>query len=1083
MLRFLAIVFLATLSLPAANPLFTQPALSKSHLVFHHAGDLWIVPRDGGEARRLTSAQGNENQPYFSPDGQTIAFSGEYDGNVDVFTVAAGGGVPRRLTYHPDPDLARGWTNDGRRVLLVSPRQTHTRVRQLYTLGLDGGLPEMLPFPQAAGGAYAPDGARIAYTPNEPAWLSWKRYRGGRTSPIWIAKLSDSSVEAIPRDNSNDWMPMWVADKLYFLSDRDGTFTLYAHDPKTNKVTRAIPNQAMDIKWASANGTTIAYERFGSIHLFDTRTGKSKPVPITLQADLQEVRPRLERVGTRISGISLSPSGVRAVAEARGEIFTIPAEKGDVRNLTNSPGVAERDPSWSPDGKWIAYFSDANGEYELHLRDQTGKGEPKAFKLTSPQTYYYDPKWSPDSKRLAFRDKTLSVYYLEIESGKVTRVDTDRYAGGRLMNVVWSPDSKWLTYTKQLRSLLRAVYVYSLDAGRAMQITDGMSDTASPVFDSEGKYLYFLASTDAALNLGFRDMSAYFRPVTYTAYAVVLNKDSPSPIAPESDEEKAPEPPKTEAPKPAPAKPTAVTVKIDEGNIEQRIVALPIPARNYRQIIAGKTGVLYLEEAPATGFGPSILHKFDLKTRKTDKVVEGVTYFEVSANREKMLLGQSGNRWTIASTATPLKPGEGLLKMDGLETWIDPRLEWRQMYNEAWRIQRDFFYDRNLHGVDIAAMKARYAPYLESITSRADLNYLFSDMMGEFTASHLYISGGQMPEVKRVRGGLLGCDYALENGRYRFQRVFNGESWNPQLRAPLTQPGVNVTGGEYLLAVNGRNLTDRDNVYQAFEATAGKQVTIKVGPNPDGSGSRDVTVVPIDSESSLRNLAWIEGNRRRVDQLSGGRLAYVYLPDTAMGGYTSFNRYYFAQTGKEGVIVDERFNGGGAQPDYILDLLRRPLLHYRNTREGEEFTGPMTGIFGPKAMLINEYAGSGGDTMPWYFRKAKLGPLVGTRTWGGLVGGLGGYPQLVDGGSVTAPSVGFWDPETGEWVAENVGIAPDVAVEMDPKAVREGRDPQLEKAVELVLADLQKNPRKLRPRPAFPNYHQPRPAAVPTGGQ
>ncbi len=1073
MVRFLVILLLAELSLPAANLLLTQPSLSKTHLVFQYAGDLWLVSRDGGEARRLTNAPGTESQPFFSPDGQTVLFTGEYDGNIDIFTIPVTGGVPTRLTYHPDPDLARGWTNDGKRVLFVSPRQTHTRVRQLYTLSLTGGLPEMLPFPQAAAGSFSPDDQRLAYTPNEPAWASWKRYRGGRTSPIWIAQLSDSSVQPIPRDNSNDWNPMWVGEKIYFLSDREGTFTLYCYEPKTNKVVRALPNQPLDIKWASVNGGTIAYELFGSIHLFDTKTGKSKPVTININADLLEVRPRLEKVGTRISSIALSPSGVRAVIEARGEIFTIPAEKGDVRNLTRTPGAAERDPSWSPDGRWIAYFSDVNGEYELHLRDQAGKDEPKVFALTKPQTFYYDPRWSPDSKKIAFRDKTLGIYYLDVDSGKVAKVDADRYSGGNLPNVVWSPDSKWLTYTKQLRSLLRAVYVYSLDTGKVDQITDGMSETSSPIFDAEGKYLYFLASTDAALNLGFRDMSAYFRPVTYSAYAVVLRKDLPSPIAPESDDEKvADDAPKTEPAKPAPKAPK-VEVKIDLANIEQRIIALPIPARNYRQLYPGKTGIVYLTEAPASGFGPSTLHKFDLKTRKTDKVLDGVNYFEVSANREKMLLGQPGNRWTIASTSAPLKPGEGLLKLDGVETWVDPRLEWRQMFNEAWRIQRDFFYDPKLHGVDIAAMKARYAPYLESIATRSELNYLFSDMMGEFTASHLYIQGGQLVEVKRVRGGLLGCDYALENGRYRFKRVFNGESWNPQLRAPLTQPGVNVVAGEYLLAVNGRNLTDRDNVDQVFEATAGKQVVLKVGPNADGSGSREVTVVPLDSEAALRNLAWIESNRRKVDQLSGGRLAYVYLPDTALGGYTSFNRYYFAQTGKEGVVVDERFNGGGAQPDYILDLLRRPLLHYRNTREGEEFTGPMTGIFGPKAMLINEYAGSGGDTMPWYFRKAKVGPLVGKRTWGGLVGGLGGYPLLMDGGAVTVPSVGFWDPDTGEWVAENVGISPDVDVEMDPQAVRHGRDPQLEKAVELLLADLQKNPRKSKPRPAFPNYQRP----------
>jgi tricorn protease len=801
---------------------------------------------------------------------------------------------------------------------------------------------------------------------------------------------------------------------------------------------------------------------------------------------MPELRPRLERVASRASGAGISPTGVRAVFEARGEIFTVPAEKGDARNLTNTPGVAERSPSWSPDGKWVAYLSDESGECELHLREHTGQGEVKKFRLSDPPTYYYLAGWSPDSGRIAYTDKKLNVAYLEIDSGKTVKVDTDRYDGPRRVSEVrWSPDGKWLAYTRQLRSHMRAVFVYSLDSSKSHQLTDGMSDASFPNFDRDGKHLYFMASTDVGLTLGWRDMSGVQRPVTQSVYVAVLRKDLPSPLAPESDEEKAAEEKKSEdrsqkseeakkeAAKPKP--PEKVEVKIDFDNIDQRILAMPIPARAYVGLAAGKTGVLFLGESPFTvgaSEGPRgvTLYKFDLKTRKTDRVLDGLRAFELSANGEKALLRQ-GERWFIAATSAPPKPGEGTLRMDGMEARVEPMTEWRQMFREAWRLQRDFFYDPNLHGVNLPVMMKRYEPFLDNLGSRGDLNYLMSDMMGEFTCSHLGVGGGSQPEVRRVTGGLLGADYSIENGRYRFARVYSGENWNPDARAPLTQPGVNVVAGEYLLAVQGRELRATDNLYSFFEGTAGRQIALRVGPDPTGKGAREVTVTPVASEYRLRNLAWIEGNRRKVDQLSGGRLAYVHLPDTAFGGYTNFNRYYFAQVGKQGAVMDERFNAGGLQPDYIMDYLKRPLLHYRTMRDGEDITGPLGAIFGPKVMLIDEYAGSGGDTQPWYFRKLGIGPLIGKRTWGGLVGGLGGWPQLMDGGVVSPPSVGFWDPDTNSWVAENTGIPPDIEVEQDPKAMREGRDPQLEKAVEVLLEALKKNPPPKHQRPPFPNYH------------
>ncbi|HTF37852.1 MAG TPA: PDZ domain-containing protein, partial [Blastocatellia bacterium] len=965
----------------------------------------------------------------------------------------------------------------------------------LFTIPLDGVFPTALPLPMGVDASYSPDGSRLAYVPTIQWQPAWKRYRGGQTTPIWIVNLADSSIDKIPRDNSNDSRPMWIGDKIYFLSDRNGPVSLYSYDTATKKVTEVVRNSGLDIKSASAGPGAIVYEQFGSLHLYDLASGKAQTLNITVNGDLTGVRPRFEKVAGNIHAASISPSGVRVAFEARGEIITVPAEKGDARNLTNTSGVAERDPAWSPDGKWIAYFSDASGEYELHLRDQSGMGEVKKINLGNPPSFFYSPTWSPDSKKIAYTDKRLNLWYVDIEKRTPVKVDANTYENPwRVLDPQWSTDSKWMTYTKQLRNRLGAVFVYSVETGKSSQVTDGLSDARFASFDKNGKYLYFTASTDVGPTTGWLDMSSFGHPVSRSAYVLVLSKSEPSPLAPQSDEEKVQEPKKDDkAGQPgqaAPAQPATaqasggaspaqgekkeVTVTIDLDNIGQRILALPIPPKHYIGMVAGKSGVLYLLEgseglAALLGGGAVTLHKFELEKRKVDKVLDAITAFELSANGEKMLY-QQGPGWFIAATAAPVQPGQGMLKLDEMEVRVDPRAEWNQMYNEVWRIQRDFIYDPGLHGLNLKGSEEKYRPYLDGLAHRADLNYLFIEMLGELTIGHMFIAGGDAPQPKPIPGGLLGCDFKIENGRYRLARVYNGENWNPQLRAPLTQPGVNVGAGEYLLGVNGRELRATDNVYEFFEGTAGKSVVIRVGPNPDSSGSREVTVVPVKSEDGLRNLGWIEDNRRRVDQLSGGKLGYVYLPNTAGEGYTNFNRYYFAQIDKQGAVIDERFNGGGTAADYIIDYMRRPLMNYWVTREGEGFTTPVGSIFGPKAMIINEFAGSGGDLMPWLFRKAGVGPLVGKRTWGGLVG-IYDYPQLIDGGFVTAPRVAFWSPD-GTWDVENHGVAPDVEVEMDPQLWRAGRDPQLEKAVEVVMEALKKNPPPSHKQPAYPNYHK-----------
>ena len=1116
---------LSQFSAAQSNPplLLRFPTVSKTQIVFAYADDLWIVSRDGGAARRLTSAAGIEGLPYFSPDGSLIAFTGDFDGNRDVFVVPAAGGIPRRLTYHPAEEYVAGWTPDGKKILFNSWGNSFIHFEdQLYTVPLEGGLPTEVPLPIAEDASFSPDGTHIAYVPH-PKWQqAWKRYHGGQTTPIWIADLKDSSIVKIPRDNSNDHHPMWIGDTIYFLSDRNGPVSLFAYDTKTRQVTEALHSDGLDFKTASAGPDAIVIEQFGAIKLYELATHQARNVTIHVAGDVEAVRPHFAKVEPkRIQNFSISPTGARAVFEAWGEIFTVPTDKGDIRNITRSPAMADRDPAWSPDGKSIAYFSDESGEYELAIRDQNGLGTVRRINLGNPPSFFYTPTWSPDSKKIAYIDKRLQLWYVDLDNPTPKLVDTDYFwtFSSNATGQTWSPDNKWLAYTKQLPSGQHAVFVYSLDQGKIFQVTDGMSDALYPSFDKNGKYLYFTASTNVGLTTAGLDMTSDEHRVSRNVYVAVLSKDEKSPLAPESDEEK----PKNEkkpdqdkdqaadqakekatdtknrskdADKSAPAaadkdkdkdnkdkkKDEPVIVKIDIDGIGQRILSLPIPAKNYLNMLSGKSGILFLAEGPMVVTEddyPNIsqtLQKFDLSKRKVDKFMDDVNDFTVSFDGEKILY-RKGDSWATASAddgpgGGSLKPGFGPLKLDGWEVYVEPRAMWKQIYNETWRIERDFFYDPHYHGLDLEKVKKKYASYLDGIASRDELTYLFQECLGEMTVGHMFVGGGEAPEPKKVKGGLLGADYSLENGRYRVAKIYDGENWNPGNEAPLTQPGVNLKAGDYLLSVNGRDLHASDNIYSFFEETAGKQVVLKVGVNPDGNSkeSRDVTVVPVESEENLRHLAWIESNRRRVDQATGGRIAYVHVPNTAGGGYTSFNRYFFSQVGKQGAIIDERFNEGGQLADYIVDYLRRPMMSKVVTREGHDWSSPSEAIYGPKVMIINEMSGSGGDALPWYFRKAGIGPLIGKKTWGGLVG-IGGYPELIDGGRVTAPRAAIYGLN-GDWEVENKGVAPDVEVDLDPAAWRSGRDAQLEKAIEVVMQQLKEHPLPEIKRPSYPNYHE-----------
>lgn len=1077
----LAALLLLSLQLAAAGQgvdlndtrLLAQPAIGKSYIAFIYAGDLWAADLDGKNVRRLTADEGLEANPTFSPDGTLIAFTAQYDGNLDVYVVPVSGGVPTRLTWHPGPDIVQGFTPDGSAVLFISPRAVFTgRYTQLFTVPVNGGIEKPLKLPNAFEATYSPDGSRLAYNPIAPAFNQWKHYRGGLTSTIWLYNFGDNGTEKLPQPEgrANDVDPMWIADTIYFRSDRNGEFNLFSYNLKSRAIKQLTDHQDFPVLGASSGGGKIIYEQAGYLHTFDPKAGRSTKITIGVSADLVETRPRFVKGARYIRNAALSPTGARAVLEFRGEIVTVPAEKGDTRNLTNTTAAHERSPAWSPDGKSIAYFSDESGEYELHVRSQDGKGEVRKIKL-SGTGFYADPVWSPDSQKISYTDNSWTLYWLDLKTGASKKIGSEYLYGparARTIYHPWAPDSKWLAYTLSTKANIQTVYAYSTEQDKSFAITDGLSEVTEPVFDESGKYLYFLGSTNAGpVKEWFAQSSADMR-LTSSLYLAVLRSNLPNPLAKESDEEKGIQ--KEEKPKEQPK--AAEPFSIDFAGINNRILAIPLPARNYSNLQAGSAGQFYYVESPEDDNpvpgGPelAVLHQYDLNKRKDDPFIPAVSDYIVSADKKKILY-RSNAAWSIVAVTPKPQPGTGKVNVDDIEVRIDPRAEWTQIFNEVWRINRDYFYAPNMHGADWNAMRQKYAAFLPHVTTRGDLSRVIQWMCSELSVGHHRGGGGDtLYQPKTVPGGLLGADYSVENGRYRFKKVYGGLNWNPELRSPLTEPGVDVKAGEYLIAVRGQDLRPPTNIYSLFENTAGKITEITVGPNADGSGSRTVQVVPIATEGALRNRDWVEGNLKKVDEATGGRVAYVYVPNTAGAGHDYFKRYFFPQSYKDAIIVDERFNGGGSYADYYIDLLRRPLGAYWAMRYGADLKTPAASIQGPKVMITDETAGSGGDLLPWMWRKFGLGKLVGKRTWGGLVGILG-FPVLMDGGTITAPNFAIWTPEEG-WVVENQGVPPDIEVEQTPADVINGHDPQLEKAIQLVLEELKKNPPKQPQRPPYP---------------
>jgi tricorn protease len=906
----------------------------------------------------------------------------------------------------------------------------------------------------------------------EPWESEWRNYRGGQNNPIRIIDLASHEVEKLPWENSHDMDPVWVGGTVYFLSDRDYAMNVWSYELATKKLEQRTHFKEFDCKSLEAGGGRLIFENGGYLYVFDAAGGEPRKLSITVRGDFPWARPHWEKVGDRIMNFAVSPSGKRAVFSARGDIFSVPAEKGDIRNLTRSSGVADRTPAWSPDGAHISWFSDEGGEYRLVIADQYGK-DPRSIKLKNP-TFFYTPEWSPDSKHIAFGDADRNLWVADIESGKVKLIDNEEFSHPeRIIYPEWSPDSKWIAYSKRLENEYSVVLVYSLDNGKSYQITDGMSDSRAPAWDKGGKYIYFLASTDYGLNVGWLDMTSIQRPLNRAIYLAVLPADVPSPLQPESDEEsvadESEEGDKKDKKKSdnEEEKDKEVEVRIDFEGINQRILALDVPVRSYGSLEAGEEGVIfYLEQVqnePAAK-----LHRYKLEDRKAEEVLSGVADYAVSADGKKLLYDSGDNKWAIVDAGGSPKPGDGALALSDMQMWVDPAAEWEQIFREAWRYQRDYFYVENVHGLDLDWAYKTYSPWVGHVRHRADLTYILDILGGETSIGHSFTGGGDHPDVDVVPVGLLGADIVVDKDRYRIAKIYTGENWNPELRAPLSGPGIDVKDGDYLLAVNGVELNASMNPYAVFDRTAGKQTVLTVNAEAKMKGAREVTVVPVSSESALRQRDWVESSRRKVDELSGGKLAYVWVPNTSDAGYASFNRYYFAQKNKKGAVIDERYNHGGYIADYIVDLLSRELLGFFNNPVGnhQPWTAPNAAIWGPKVMIINEMSGSGGDMLPFMFRLKGIGPLVGTRTWGGLVG-IWDVPPLIDGGYITAPRGGFYNLD-GEWDVENEGIPPDIEVEQTPKLVNAGHDPQLEAAVKAALDLLKTEGVTILPQPPDP---------------
>ena len=1053
--------------------LLRQPAVSKDHLAFVYGGDIWVSDRNGQHPTRLTTHPASESVPHFSPDGNWIAFSAGYDNNIDVYVVPVQGGQPRRLTWHPSPDIVTGWSPDGKRVLFVSEREvSNSRSGQLYEVPLEGGYERKIMKAVAVEGTWSPDGKRLAYRPYIQAYAganAWRQHRGGMTPPLWIIDPTTGALEKIPHVNASDKNPMWIGDNVAFISDRnDGAANLFLYDGHAHTVRQLTHETVWDIRNAGAYDHTIVFETGGSLKSLDLDSGQIQPIPVHVAAQAPDARPQWKDVARNMTNWDLSLTGKRVLITARGDVFSVPIKDGPVRNLTATSGVREADAYWSRDGQQVAYLSDAGGFQTLVTRDALALQKPARHALTSARdagnaNYFTLLGWAPDERRVVFQDNHLHLFAIDLRNDAVTLVDTSKRRG--TFAPAFSPDGQWIAYTVVGENYFTQIRLYSFATGRATDLADRFIQTDDPEFGGDN-LLYFTASIDSGPSRSGLDMSTQERPLRKAIYAAVLAADGKSPLQPRSGDEELPgrarpgfEPgsPQSRPADQTPLKPT----RIDLEGLSQRFVPIPITERNYDRLVVAADGALFylarrqpgsvLEPPSPIRGADADLYRYDFDDRSEKLLRSTVVDIRASGDRKKLLIALGDNKLDVADANERLdsKPVE----LGGLRALIDPRQEWHQIFDEVWRMQRAYFYDPNLHGLDWRAVRARYEPLLQYVQRREDLNELLVEMIGELQVSHNRLFGGDLYHERSEDIGLLGADFRIDKGLYRVERIYHGDRWNPFVASPLTAAGVNVAEGDYIMAINGHPLDATINIFSLLQNTAEKQVALTVSRDGTPAAQRTVTVIPIKSESGLRQWDWVAHNQEYVERKSGGRIAYVYMPDTADNGYTFFNRMFFAQSDRDAVIVDDRRNSGGQAANYILDVLGRKYLSGWKDRDGLVFNTPAGAIYGPKAMLIDQDAGSGGDYLPYTFRALGLGKLIGTRTWGGLIG-INANPPLIDGGTLTVPFFRVYTP-AGEWHVENEGVSPDQDVQLDPATVNAGGDNQLDAALAEVMEQLE----------------------------
>ena len=1069
----LLLLFSTDITAAGEARLLRFPDVHKDKLAFVYAGDIYVADRDGGQAVRLTSHEGLELFPKFSPDGTQIAFTGQYDGDFAVYVVPVAGGEPKRLTYHPGilhtserfgpENIVLGWHPDGRRVIFRSRKEANDWWEgRIYLASLDGGLPEVLPMKVAGFTSLSPDIKKVAYCPIYRDFRTWKRYKGGMAQDVWTFDLETFESKKITDWEGTDNMPMWYEDKIYFNSDRTGTLNLYVYDNATGQTRAVTAFDEYDVRWPSLGPDGIAFENGGYIYVLDLPSETLKKVTVELTYDRPSMRTEFVNVSDNIRGYDISPDGKRAVFRARGELFTVPEKEGNTRNLTGTSGANERYPAWSPDGKWIACVSDIDGEDELYLISRDGK--EKIRLTTDGRCLRYNPVWSPDSRKLAYSDKELNLYYIDIDTKKPVKIV--RATRNEIHDHTWSPDSRFIAFTRVLDNEIRAIFVYALEDGVVRQVTPGFTNDYAPVFDPEGKYLYFLSRRDFNPILGDYEFEFVNQNID-NLFLIVLEAGGVSPFAPKSDEtavkenggdKKKEDKDKKDEPKSPP------TVKIDFEGIYDRQVAFDLPAGSYSGLAAVPGAVFYMSN-PMWGLTGRVtldertLYKYDLKEKKNHKFVEGLSGYRLAADRERMLLNKD-NRYYIAKTdGEKMNLPEKPLDVSHLEMQLDRRAEMAQMFGQVWRMERDLFYDENMHGVDWPAMRERYETLLPYVAHRYDLNYLLGEMVGELCCSHSYVGGGDSPNIPTGKIGLLGVDFEIDktSNMIKIGRIYRGEFWDEELRSPLQEPGLDVNAGDYLLAIDGRRLTGDINPYSLTRNCTDRTVTLTVNSKPTFDGAREITVRPIASEERLRYYNWVEDRREYVDSVSGGKIGYIHIPDMDSFGLVRFTKMFYHQLRKPGIIIDVRYNGGGFVSGLILERLRRTVKAMGKSRAHAPESGD--GIYAHMITLVNQFSCSDGDYFPYFFREYKLGPLMGKRTWGGVVG-ISGYRPLVDGGYFTVPQGGIYNME-GEWVMENVGVTPDMDIDNPPDRMARGYDDQLIKAVEYILKKLEEDPKVL----------------------